>query len=82
MTRPTHHTWIVQKIYEFIEGMDHEQCLAIAGFAIAEATMSHNDEEARQRIGEEISEIAYNLDELIEHRREQEGKPSRYWGQS
>ena len=82
MTRPTHPAAIVQTIFELIEGMEHETCLAIAEFAIAEATMSHNDDEARQRIGDEISEIANNLDELIEHRREQEGKPSRYWGQS
>ena len=54
------------------KGLDWDSCLAIAQFAIAEATGSHEDEEAKARIMDALSILAYNLDEIIEeHRREE-----------
>ena len=60
---------IVQAIMLDIKGLDWDSCLAIAQFAIAEVTDSHEDEEAKARIMDTVSILAYNLDEIIEEGR-------------
>jgi hypothetical protein len=52
-----------------IKNLDWDSCLAIAQFAIAEATGSHEDEEGKACISDALSILAHNLDEIIEENR-------------